>query len=82
MRRKESESKHDPSVLLQNPTESEVKKLVVEHRADDRVTFEQFLPMMQVNSIPMISLWGSYRDQYLSAKSDEVLEIYTMYCSI
>ena len=36
-------------VLLQNPTESEVKKLVVEHRADDRVTFEQFLPIMQVN---------------------------------
>ena len=82
MRREESESKYDPSVLLQNPTESEVKKLVVEHRADDRVTFEQFLPMMQVNIIPMINLWGSYRDQYLSAKSDEVLEIYTMYCSI
>ena len=34
--------------LIQNPTESEVKKLVVEHRADDRVTFEQFLPIMQV----------------------------------
>lgn len=33
---------------IQNPTESEVKKLVVEHRADDRVTFEQFLPIMQV----------------------------------
>jgi len=33
--------------LGQNPTESEVKKLVVEHRADDRVTFEQFLPIMQ-----------------------------------
>ena len=82
MRRKESESKYDPSVLLQNPTESEVKKLVVEHRADDRVTFEQFLPMMQVNIIPMISLWGSYRGQYLSARNYEVLEIYTLYCSI
>merc|ERR1712107_52794 len=35
------------SALGQNPTESEVKKLVVEHRADDRVTFEQFLPIMQ-----------------------------------
>merc|ERR1712243_4729 len=33
--------------LGQNPTESDVKKLVVEHRADDRVTFEVFLPMMQ-----------------------------------
>ena len=33
----------------QNPTESEVKKLVVEHRADDRVTFEQFVPIMQVH---------------------------------
>merc|ERR1712026_656410 len=33
--------------LGQNPTESEVKKLVVEHRTDDRVTFEQFLPIMQ-----------------------------------
>jgi len=33
--------------LGQNPTESEVKKLVVEHRADDRVTFEVFLPIMQ-----------------------------------
>ena len=82
MRRKESESKYDPSVLLQNPTESEVKKLVVEHRADDRVTFEQFLPMMQVNIIPMISLWGSFPDQYLSTKNYEVLEIYTLYCSI
>ena len=39
----------DPNIaLIQNPTESEVKKLVVEHRADDRVTFEQFLPIMQV----------------------------------
>ena len=34
----------------QNPTESEVKKLVVEHRADDRVTFEVFLPIMQVKA--------------------------------
>ena len=34
--------------LGQNPTESEVKKLVNEHRADDRVTFEVFLPMLQV----------------------------------
>merc|ERR1711872_344611 len=33
--------------LGQNPTESDVKKLVVEHRADDRVTFEVFLPIMQ-----------------------------------
>ena len=33
--------------MIQNPTESEVKKLVVEHRTDDRVTFEQFLPIMQ-----------------------------------
>jgi Ca2+-binding EF-hand superfamily protein len=33
--------------LGQNPTESEVKKLVHEHRADDRVTFEVFLPMLQ-----------------------------------
>ena len=38
------------TVIIQNPTESEVKKLVVEHRADDRVTFEQFLPIMQVHS--------------------------------
>jgi hypothetical protein len=34
--------------LGQNPTESEVKKLVHEHRADDRVPFEVFLPIMQV----------------------------------
>jgi len=33
--------------LGQNPTESDVKKLVNEHRADDRVTFETFLPIMQ-----------------------------------
>jgi len=34
--------------LGQNPTESDVKKLVVEHqhRADDRVSFEVFLPML------------------------------------
>ena len=34
--------------LGQNPTESEVKKLVHEHRADDRVSFETFLPILQV----------------------------------
>jgi len=33
--------------LGQNPTESEVKKLVHEHRADERVTFEVFLPILQ-----------------------------------
>jgi len=31
----------------QNPTESEVKKLVHEHRADERVSFEVFLPILQ-----------------------------------
>jgi len=36
--------------LGQNPTESEVKKLVHEHRADDRVPFEVFLPIMQAIS--------------------------------
>ena len=35
--------------LGQNPTESEVKKLVHEQKADDRVTFEVFLPIMQVH---------------------------------
>ena len=35
--------------LGQNPTESEVKKLVHEHRADERVTFEVFLPILQVS---------------------------------
>ena len=34
--------------LGQNPTESEVKKLVHEHRADERVSFETFLPIFQV----------------------------------
>jgi Ca2+-binding EF-hand superfamily protein len=34
--------------LGQNPTEAEVKKLVHEHRADERVTFEVFLPILQV----------------------------------
>merc|ERR1711983_460036 len=33
--------------LGQNPTESEVKNLVHEHRADERVTFEVFLPILQ-----------------------------------
>lgn len=33
--------------LGQNPTESEVKKLIHEHRADDRVSFETFLPILQ-----------------------------------
>ncbi len=32
--------------LGQNPTESDVKKLVHEHRADDRVSFETFLPIL------------------------------------
>ena len=35
--------------LGQNPTESEVKKLVHEHRADERVSFETFLPIFQVS---------------------------------
>ncbi len=34
--------------LGQNPTESEVKKLIHEHRADERVSFEVFLPILQV----------------------------------
>ena len=34
--------------LGQNPTETEVKKLAHENRADDRVTFEVFLPILQV----------------------------------
>ena len=33
--------------LGQNPTESEVKKLVHEHQAAERVTFEVFLPILQ-----------------------------------
>ena len=41
--------------LGQNPTESEVKKLVNEHRADDRVTFETFLPIMQVNNFIIVA---------------------------
>ena len=42
--------------MFKNPTESDVKKLVVEHRADDRVTFEVFLPIMQVFSIQIFIL--------------------------
>jgi myosin light chain 6 len=33
--------------LGQNPTESEVKKLVHEHQASERVSFEIFLPILQ-----------------------------------
>ena len=33
--------------LGQNPTESEVKKLVHEHRVEERVSFEVFLPILQ-----------------------------------
>nr|ACO12657.1 Myosin-2 essential light chain [Lepeophtheirus salmonis] len=33
--------------LWQNPTESEVKKLVIQERADERVSFEVFLPILQ-----------------------------------
>lgn len=36
--------------LGQNPTESDVKKLVQEQRADDRVSFETFLPIFQVRA--------------------------------
>jgi Ca2+-binding EF-hand superfamily protein len=42
--------------FIQNPTESEVKKLVVEHRADDRVTFEVFLPIMQVYAVTSVEV--------------------------
>ena len=41
--------------LGQNPTESEVKKLVHEHKADERVTFEVFLPMLQVRKNPLLN---------------------------
>jgi len=37
--------------LGQNPTESEVRKLVHDHRADERVTFEVFLPILQVGRL-------------------------------
>ena len=44
--------------LGQNPTESDVKKLVHEYRADGRVSFETFLPILQVtNLIPVHLLW-------------------------
>ena len=52
--------------LGQNPTESEVKKLVVEHRADDRVTFEQFLPIMQVNIISIEKLSLDTKNDFLN----------------
>ena len=49
--------------LGQNPTGSEVKKLVQEHRADDRVTFEVFLPIFQVScthSSLLSHIFGSF----------------------
>lgn len=36
--------------LGQNPTESEVKKLSHQHRPDERISFEVFLPIMQTIS--------------------------------
>merc|ERR1712018_276189 len=36
--------------LGQNPTEAEVKRLVQDHRADGRISFETFLPILQTVS--------------------------------
>ncbi len=55
--------------LGQNPTESEVKKLVHEHRADDRVSFETFLPILQVRksfSGNETLSWGKEGDLFLA----------------
>ena len=46
--------------LGQNPTESEVKKLVHEHRADERVSFETFLPIFQVRFVTYFISWPCY----------------------
>ena len=58
--------------LGQNPTESEVKKLVVEHKADDRVTFEVFLPIMQVRSEKLIRLCR------LQVRSEKLFRLYRL----
>lgn len=36
--------------LGQNPTESDVKKYTHQHKPDERVSFEVFLPIYQVNN--------------------------------
>ena len=36
--------------LGQNPTEAEVKRLVQDHKADGRISFETFLPILQTVS--------------------------------
>ena len=66
-------------LFLQNPTESEVKKLVVEHRADDRVTFEQFLPIMQVGITIYLQVKYNVRFQAICSRrstdtSDDFIE--------
>lgn len=37
-------------VLGQNPTENEIKKLIINYQGNDRITFEVFLPIVQVIS--------------------------------
>ncbi len=59
--------------LGQNPTESEVKKLVHEHRADERVTFEVFLPILQVRNIHE---WACYRVEVVLGVKQFVQNIY------
>lgn len=36
--------------LGQNPTESDVKKFTQQHKSDERVSFEVFLPIYQVST--------------------------------
>lgn len=46
--------------LGQNPTESDVKKYTHQHKPDERVSFEVFLPIYQVSTIlnlPIILKW-------------------------
>lgn len=46
--------------LGQNPTESDVKKFTHQHKPDERVSFEVFLPIYQVSD-----LYGFKVNEYL-----------------
>lgn len=46
--------------LGQNPTESDVKKYTFQHKSDERVSFEVFLPIYQV-----IYLMSYHQSKYM-----------------
>ena len=58
-----------------------MKKLVVEHRADDRVTFEVFLPIMQVKAHFIVVLFWIKRTHLFMYSRPKPICLFKAICS-